>query len=147
MGHCNRATRSKLTIYDSSLKIGIVNCVEKVGEASVAAVAKQSVQAALTLQFLLGETTALTQLTQSGLVDAQQQILQLMKLLGSFPALLGHLVPSIHMLAGVHDTKLLSFPCLDRRITYFCSIYLRKMENSTNFVGKSASNATCSKLR
>jgi hypothetical protein len=52
------------------------------------------------VHFLLGESTALTQLIQSDLTGAQKQILQLMKLLGSFPDLLHPLVPSMHMLAG-----------------------------------------------
>jgi hypothetical protein len=70
------------------------------GEQEIAAMAKDDVQALLTVLFLLVESGALIQMTQSELVGAQKLILLLMQLLDGFPSLLRRLVPSMHMLAG-----------------------------------------------
>ncbi|CAL8469751.1 g9293 [Coccomyxa elongata] len=70
------------------------------GEAALAAMARDDVQALLTVLFLFIETAALIQMTQSELAGAQKLILLLMQLLKGFPGLLRRLVPSMHMLAG-----------------------------------------------
>lgn len=70
------------------------------GEQALAVMAKDDVQALLTVLFLLAESAALIEMTQSELAGAQKLILLLMQLLNGFPNLLRRLVPSMHMLAG-----------------------------------------------
>lgn len=70
------------------------------GEQALAVMAKDDVQALLTVLFLLVESAALIEMTQSELAGAQKLILLLMQLLNGFPSLLRRLVPSMHMIAG-----------------------------------------------
>lgn len=85
-------------MFHSVLKAEILPV--QAGEAALAAMAKDDVQALLTVLFLLIESAALIQMTQSELAGAQKLILLLVQLLKGFPGLLRRLVPSMHMLAG-----------------------------------------------